>query len=39
MAKKTEEFGRDTVSMALTSVLTKPQLASDLGVGVSTLNK
>ena len=39
MAKKTEEFGRDAVSMALTSGLTKPQLASDLGVGVSTLNK
>ena len=35
MAKKTEEFRRDAVSMALT----RPQLASDLGVGVSTLNK
>ena len=43
MAKKTEEFRRDAVSMALTSGLTsgltRPQLASDLGVGVSTLNK
>ena len=39
MAKKTEEFGRDAVSMALISGLKKPQLASDLGVGVSTLNK
>ena len=39
MAKKTEEFRRDAVSMALDSGLTRPQLASDLGVGVSTLNK
>ena len=39
MAKKTEEFRRDAVSMALTSGLSRPQLASDLGVGVSTLNK
>ena len=39
MAKKTEEFRRDAVSMALTSGLTRPQLASALGVGVSTLNK
>ena len=39
MAKKSEEFRRDAVSMALTSGLTRPQLASDLGVGVSTLNK
>ena len=39
MAKKTEEFRRDAVSIALTSGLTRPQLASDLGVGVSTLNK
>lgn len=39
MAKKTEEFRRDAVNMALTSGLTRPQLASDLGVGVSTLNK
>ena len=40
MAQKyTEEFRRDAVRMALTSGLTRPQLASDLGVGVSTLNK
>jgi transposase len=40
MAKKyTEEFRRDAVRMALTSGLTRPQLSSDLGVGVSTLNK
>ena len=39
MAKKTEEFRRNAVSMALTSGLTRPQLASDLGLGVSTLNK
>lgn len=40
MAQKyTEKFRRDAVRMALTSGLTRPQLASDLGVGVSTLNK
>jgi transposase len=40
MAKRyTEEFRRDAVRMALTSGLTRPQLFSDLGVGVSTLNK
>ena len=40
MAQKyTEEFRRDAVRMAHTSGLTRPQLASDLGVGVSTLNK
>jgi transposase len=40
MAKRyTEEFRRDAVRMALTSGLTRPQLSSDLGVGVSTLNK
>ena len=40
MAKKhTEEFRRDAVRMALTSGLTRPQLSSDLGVGVSTQNK
>ena len=35
----TEEFRRDAVRMALTSGLTRPHLFSDLGVGVSTLNK
>ena len=40
MAKKyTDEFRRDAVRMATTSGLTRPQLSSDLGVGVSTLNK
>ena len=40
MAKRyTEEFRRDAVRMALTSGLSRPQLSSDLGVGVSTLNK
>jgi len=37
--KYTDEFRRDAVRMAMTSGLTRPQLASDLGVGVSTLNK
>ena len=35
----TEEFRRDAVSIATTSGLTRPQIASDLGVGLSTLNK
>ena len=39
MAKRyTDEFRRDAVRMATTSGLTRPQLASDLGVGLSTLN-
>jgi transposase len=37
--KYTEEFRRDAVRIAVTSGLTRPQIASDLGVGVSTLNK
>jgi len=37
--KYTDEFRRDAVRMAMASGLTRPQLASDLGVGVSTLNK
>ena len=37
--KYTEEFRGDAVRMALTSGLTRPQLSSDLGVGLSTLNK
>ena len=36
---RTEEFKRDAVRMALTSGLPRKQLASDLGVGLSTLNK
>lgn len=34
-----DEFRRDAVRIAATSGLTRPQIASDLGVGVSTLNK
>ena len=37
--KRTEEFRADAVRMALTSGLTRKQVASDLGVGLSTLNK
>jgi transposase len=35
----TDEFRRDAVRIAVTSGLTRPQLSSDLGVGLSTLNK
>ena len=35
----TDAFRRDAVRMATTSGLTRPQLSSDLGVGLSTLNK
>ena len=35
----TDEFRRDAVRIATTSGLTRPQAASDLGVGLSTLNK
>jgi len=35
----TDEFRRDAVRIATTSGLTRPQIASDLGVGLSTLNK
>ena len=35
----TEEFRRDAVRIATSSGLTRPQIASDLGVGLSTLNK
>jgi transposase len=34
-----DEFKRDAVHIATTSGLTKRQVASDLGVGLSTLNK
>ncbi len=37
--KRTDEFGADVVRIALTSGLTRKQVASDLGVGLSTLNK
>ena len=40
MAKRyTDEFRRDAVRIATTSGLARPQLSSDLGVGLSTLNK
>ena len=40
MAKRyTDAFRRDAVRIATTSGLTRPQLSSDLGVGLSTLNK
>jgi transposase len=35
----TDEFRRDAVRIAVTSGLTLPQVSSDLGVGLSTLNK
>jgi len=35
----TDEFRRDAVRIATTSGLTRPQIASDLGVGLLTLNK
>ena len=34
-----DEFRRDAVRIALTSGLTRRQVSSDLGVGLSTLNK
>ena len=37
--RHTEEFRREAVRMALTSGLTRKQVASDLGVGFSTLSK
>ena len=37
--KRTDEFRADSVRIALTSGLTRKQVASDLGVGLSTLNK
>ena len=37
--KRTDEFRQDAVRIALTSGLTHKQVADDLGVGMSTLNK
>ena len=37
--KRTDEFRQDAVRIALTSGLTRKQVAADLGVGMSTLNK
>lgn len=38
-SKRTEEFKRDAVRMALTIGLPRKKLAGDLGVGLSTPNK
>jgi transposase len=35
----TDEFQRDAVRIATTSGLMRPPVSSDLGVGLSTLNK
>ena len=37
--KRTNEFRQDAVRITLTSGLTRKQVADDLGVGMSTLNK
>jgi transposase len=37
--KRTDAFRQDAVRIALTSGLTRKQVADDLGVGMSTLNK
>ena len=37
--KRTDEFRQDAVRIALTSGLTGRQVADDLGVGMSMLNK
>ena len=37
--KRTDEFCKDAVCIALTSGLTCKQMTDDLGVGMSTLNK
>jgi len=39
MKKHTEDFKRETVRIALTSGLSRERVASDLGVGKSTLHK
>ena len=36
--KRTDKFRADAVRIALTSGMTSKQVASDLGVGLSTLN-
>ena len=37
-SRRSEEFRREAVRLALTSGLTRTQIAADLGVGLSTLN-
>ena len=39
MIKHTEEFKREAVRIALTSRLPRDRIASDLGIGKSTLGK
>ncbi|GBH33192.1 hypothetical protein MBESOW_P4320 [Sphingobium xenophagum] len=39
MVKHSEEFKQEAVRIALTSGLSRERIASDLGVGKSTLNK
>ena len=39
MKKHTEDFKRETVRIALTSGLSRERVASDMGVGKSTLHK
>jgi len=39
MMKRTEEFKREAVRISLTSGLSRRRVASDLGVGLSTLGK
>ncbi len=38
-SRRSEEFRHEAVRLALTSGLTRTQIAADLGVGLSTLNK
>ncbi len=37
--KKTDEFKREAVQLALTSGLSRKQITADLGIGMSTLNR
>ncbi len=37
--RKSDSFKTEAVKLALTSGLTRQQIASDLGIGMSTLNK
>ncbi len=38
-SRRSEDFRHEAVRLALTSGLTRTQIAADLGVGLSTLNK
>ena len=37
--KRRDEFWKDAAHIALTSEVTRKQVADDIGVGISTLNK